>query len=70
MNLDYLDVLYTWKVEAEQKLEKFEEKVSVYVYDKKDSIDKKLHALEKQKLEEISNRCKTAIRVYVSHHYN
>ena len=70
MNLDYLDVLYTWKVEAEQKLEKFEEKLSVYVYDGKDSTEKKLHDLERQKLEEIANRCKTSIRVYISHHSN
>ena len=70
MNLDYLDILYTWKVEAEQKLEIFEEKLSDYIYDENDIIDKKLHDLEKHKLEEIANRCKNAIRVYISHHFN
>ena len=70
MNLDYLDVLYTWKVEAEQKLEDFEEELSIYVYEENNSHEKYLHCLELENLKSVANRCKNSIRVYIAHHNN
>lgn len=72
LNLDYLDVLYDWKVKAELELEKFEEMRLKHVYDstEKDGYDgeRKLHKQKKQHLEDTVNRYKTAIRVYIAHH--
>lgn len=64
--MDFLDVLYTWKVEAEQRLEKLlEEKEKATK--STEQLDK-LRNLEIKHAEEIVNRYKTTILSYMAHH--
>jgi hypothetical protein len=66
IKIDFLDVLYTWKVEAEQKLEKLlEEKEQVTK--STEHLDK-LRNLEIKHAEGIVNRYKTTISSYMAHH--
>lgn len=61
--MDFLDVLYTWKVEAEQELEK--------LLEEKEQAEKELDELQHLKIkhaEEIVNRYRSTILVYISHH--
>ena len=64
--MDFLDVMYTWKVEAEQKLEKLlEEKEQVTK--STEHLDE-LRNLKIKHAEEIVNRYKTTISSYMAHH--
>ncbi len=64
--MDFLDVLYTWKVEAEQKLEKLlEEKEQVT---KSTEYLDESRNLEIKRAEETVNRYKTTILSYMAHH--
>lgn len=66
IQMDFLDVLYTWKVEAEQKLEKLlEEKEQVTK--STEHLDE-LQNLEIKYAEGIVNRYKTTISSYMAHH--
>lgn len=68
IQIEFLDVLYTWKVEAEQRLEKLiEEKERAT---KSTAKSDELRDLEIKHAEEIVNRYKTTILVYISHHNN
>ena len=64
--MDFLDVLYTLKVEAEQNLEK--------LLEEKDQVTKstehldELRNLEIKHAERIVNRCRNTIRSYMAHH--
>ena len=64
--MDFLDVLYTWKVEAEQKLEKLL-KEREQVTTSSVTADE-LRNLEIKHAESIVNRYKTTISSYMSHH--
>ena len=64
--MDFLDVLYTWKVEAEQSLEKLlEEKEQVTK--STEHLDEILN-LKIKHAESIVNRYRTTISSYMSHH--
>ena len=66
IKIDFLDVLYTWKVEAEQRLEK--------LLDEKEQVTKstehldELRKLEIKHAEGIVNRYKTTISSYMAYH--
>jgi hypothetical protein len=69
LNLDYLDVLYDWKVKADIELEKYKIYVMLYIYNKEDAKQQKReHEMRLKTLQEKANRCKIAIRVYIAHH--
>jgi len=66
IKMDFLDVLYTWKVEAEQSLEKLlEEKEQVTK--STEHLDEILN-LKIKHAESIVNRYRTTISCYMSHH--
>lgn len=66
IQMDFLDVLYTWKVEAEQRLETLlEEKEQVTT--STEHLDE-LRNLEIKHAEGIVNRYKTTISSYMAHH--
>jgi hypothetical protein len=66
IKMDFLDVLYTWKVEAEQSLEKLlEEKEQVTK--STEHLDEILN-LKIKHAESIVNRYRTTISSYMSHH--
>lgn len=68
LNIDFLDTLYRWKIEAEQELEKLEES-------RKDilSVDEADHLIEIRELkikhvEGLVNRYSNTIKSYIHHH--
>jgi len=66
IKMDFLDVLYTWKVEAEQSLEKLlEEKEQVT---KSTELLDEILNLKIKHAESIVNRYRTTISSYMSHH--
>jgi len=66
IKMDFLDVLYTWKVEAEQRLEKLlEEKKQVTK--STEHLDEILN-LKIKHAESIVNRYRTTISSYMAHH--
>jgi RNase P subunit RPR2 len=66
IKLDFLDVLYTWKVVAEQRLEKLiEEKEQVTKSTEHLDV---LRELEIKHAEEVVNRYRTTISSYMAHH--
>jgi hypothetical protein len=66
MNIEFLDVLYTWKVEAQQKLEALLEKQ--LTGKAKTERTQKMLRLEIEHAEEVMNSYSAAIRSYISHH--
>ena len=65
IKMDFLDVLYTWKVEAEQRLEKLiEEKEQVT----KSTEHYVILNLKIKHAEETVNRYRVTISSYMSHH--
>jgi hypothetical protein len=66
IKMDFLDVLYTWKVEAEQRLEKLlEEKEQVT---KSTNHFDEIHNLKIIHAEETVNRYRNTIITYLSYH--
>lgn len=70
INLDYLDVLYTWKVESEQNLEKLEKtRLDTLPLEESDWLIK-IRKLNIQNAESKVNIHKTMIKHYLSYHSN
>ena len=69
MKLDYLDLLYRWKVEAEIELEKLEEDIDDVPAEEAviRRFERKLNLEHAQKT---VNRYKNAIAAYIAHHNN
>jgi RNase P subunit RPR2 len=66
IKMDFLDVLYTWKVQAEQRVEKLiEEKEQVTKSTEHLDV---LRELEIKHAEEVVNRYRTTISCYMAHH--
>jgi len=66
IQIEFLDILFTWKVEAEQRLEK--------LLEEKDQLTKSTQKLDEmcvlkiKHAEEIVYRYKTTISCYLAHH--
>jgi CHASE3 domain sensor protein len=68
INFEYLDTLYTWKVEAEQKLEKLQGHYKDPMNAKNAEWLTKIRDMEIAHAKEVVNRYKTAIKLYISNH--
>lgn len=70
INIEYLDALYTWKVEAEQELNRIEEEhPEVLPEDEADRIIE-IYNINIKHQEGLINRYKIAITSYLFHHNN
>ena len=69
MKLDYLDLLYRWKIEAEIELEKLEEESEDV-----DTEELVIHRLERrltlEHAQKTVNRYRSTITAYVAYHNN
>jgi len=68
VQIEFLDTLYRWKVEAEQQLEKLQERNDDPLpADEADWLIK-IRDIEIKNAEGLVNRYRTAIQSYMSHH--
>lgn len=72
IKFDYLDLLYKWKVEAEQELEKLEEQYNPELPLPMDEADhiREIRKINLENAKGLIGRYTTAIRSYISNHTN
>ena len=68
LNIEFLDTLYRWKVEAEQELEILEEKRSELISNNGADHFIEMRELKIKHAEGLVNRYKNAIKSYIFHH--
>ena len=68
VQIEFLDTLYRWKVEAEQELEKLEERSNDPLPTDEADWLIKIRKIEIENAKGLVNRYRTAIQSYMSHH--
>lgn len=68
MKIEFLDILYRWKVEAEQELEKLQEENNNPLPSKEADLLIKIRNIKIKNAEGLVNRYKATIKAYIAHH--
>jgi len=68
MQIEFLDVLYTWKVEAEQEYEKIVEDGKLPVHEREAKCEFNLHNLRLKNAETKINMLRNTITTYLHYH--
>lgn len=68
VNFEYLELLFTWKVEAEQELEKLQKRSNDPLPANDADWLIRIRNIEIENAKALVNRYRTAIKSYLSHH--
>lgn len=66
INIDYLDVLYRWKEEADIVLSEFIEKYKDYAWSEDEPEEKIKYEIRLENLRKTASLCGNGVRVYLS----